>query len=91
MLDTAFSSFDRFKKNKPKNNLSETELQTLNSLLQKKDIIIQRADKGNTIAVIDMDAYKKKIKAIISDHSKFEKVDIQEEKHLKFICYKQNT
>ena len=60
-------------------------------MLQKKDIIIQRADKGNTIAVIDMDAYKKKIKAIISDHSKFEKVDIQEEKHFKFIRNKQNT
>ena len=89
-MDTAFSSFDRFKKNKPKNNLSETELQTFNSLLQKKDIIIQKADKGNTV-VIDMDAYKKKIKATISDHSKFEKVDIQEEKHFKFIRNKQNT
>ena len=30
LLDTAFSWFDTFKKNKPKNNLSETELQALN-------------------------------------------------------------
>ena len=85
LLDTAFSLFDTFKKNKPKNNLSEIELQALNSLLQKKDIIIQKADKGNTIVVIDKDAYKKEMKAIISDRSKFEKLDIHEQKHLNII------
>ena len=74
LLDTAFSSF---KKNKPKNNLSEIELQALNSLLQNKDIIIQKADKGNTIVVIDKDAYKKKMKAIISDRTNFEKLDFK--------------
>ena len=73
------------KKKKPKNKLSEIELQALNSLLQNKDIIIQKADKGNTIVVIDKDAYKKEMKAIISGSSKFEKLDIQEEKHLNFI------
>ena len=89
LLDTAFSSFDTFKKNKPKyNNLSEIELQALNSLLQNKDITIQKADKGSTIVVIDKDAYKKKMKAIISDGSKFE-LDIQEEKHLNFILNKE--
>ena len=75
-MDTTFSSFEKFKRNKPKNNLSEIESQALNSLLQNKDITIQKADKGNTIVVIDKDAYKKKMKAIISDHSKFEKLDI---------------
>ena len=59
LLDTAFSLFDTFKKSKPKSNLSEIELQALNSLLQNKDIIIQKADKGNTIVVIDKDTYKK--------------------------------
>ena len=92
LLDTAFSSFDTFKKkNKAKNNFRETELQTLNSLLQNKDIIIQKADKGNTIVVIDKDAYEKKIKAIISDGSKFEKLDIQEETYLNFILNKKKT
>ena len=88
-MDTAFCSFDTFKKNKPKNNLNEIELQALNSLLQDKDIIIQKADKGNTIVIIDKDAYKKKMKAIISDCSKFEKLGIQEEKHLNFILNKE--
>ena len=89
MLDTAVSLFDTFKKNKPQNNLSKIELQALNSLLQNKDIVTQKADKGNTIVVIDTDAYKKKMKAIISDRSKFEKLDIQEEKHLNFILNKE--
>ena len=35
------------------------------------------------------DAYKKKMKAIISDRSKFEKLDIQEERHLNFILNKE--
>ena len=90
LLDTAFSSFDTFKKkSKLKNNFTEIELQALNSLLQNKDIIIQKADKGNTIVIIDKNAYKKKMKAIISDRSKFEKLDIQEEKHLNCILIKE--
>ena len=58
-------------------------------MLQNKDIIIRKADKGNTIVVINKDVYKKKMKAIISDCSKVEKLDIQEEKHLNFILHKE--
>ena len=88
-MDTGFFLFDTFKKNKRKSNLGETELQALNFLLQNKGIIIQKADKGNTNVVIDKNAYKKKMKAIISDRSKFEKLDIQEENHLNFILNKE--
>ena len=76
-----------FKKNKPKNSLSETELQASDSLLQNKDII-QKADKGNTIVIIDKDVYKKKMKVIISDRSKPKKHDIQEGNHFNFILNK---
>ena len=89
LLDTTSSSFDTFKKNKPNNNLSKIESQALNSLLQNKDVIIQKADKGNAIVVFDKDAYKKKMKVIISDRSKFETFDIQEEKHLNFTLNKE--
>ena len=77
-----------FKKNKPKNSLSETELQASDSLLQNKDIIIQKADKGNTIVIIDKDVHKKKMKVIISDRSKPKKLDIQEGKYFNFILNK---
>ena len=86
-MDTAFSSFDMFKKNKPKNSLSETELQASDSLLQNKKKN-QKADKGNTIVIIDKDVYKKKMKVIISDRSKPKKHDIQEGKHFNFILNK---
>ena len=50
---------------KLKNNLIDTELQVLNSLLHNKDTLIQKADKSNTTFVVDKDVYKKKMKAII--------------------------
>ena len=58
-------------------------------MLQNNDVVIQKADKGKTINVIDKDAYEKKMKAIISDRSKFEKLDFQQEKHLNFIRNKE--
>ena len=63
-------------------------MDTAFSSLQNIDNIIQKAYKDNTILVIDNNAYKKKMKTIISDRSKFEKLDIQEEKHLNFILSK---
>ena len=88
LRDTAFSSLTSFDKNKPKINLTKTELHALNSLKQNNDIIIQKADKGNTVVIIDKDTYKAKIKSLISDASKFEKLDVQNDKHLNFILDK---
>ena len=70
---------------KHKNNLIEIELQVLNSLLQNKDILIQKAYKGNTTVFIDKDAYKENE----SYYPKFEKFDVQEEKHLNFTLNKE--
>ena len=45
---------------KPKSNLqnlSEVELQALNSLLLNNDIIIQKVDKGIIIVAFDKDTY----------------------------------
>ena len=56
---------------------------------QNNDIIIQKADKGNTVVIIDKDAYKAKMKSLISDPSKFKKLDIQNDKHLNFILDKE--
>ena len=81
LRDTAFSSLTSFDKNKPKNNLTKAELHALNSLKQNNDLIIQKADKGNTVVIIDKDAYKTKMKSLISDPSKFKKLDIQNDEH----------
>ena len=60
----------------------------MSSLLQNKDIITRKPDKANTILVIDEDAYKKKMKVINSDCSKFDILNIKEEKHLSFVLNK---
>ena len=54
-------------------------------MIQNKDIRIQKADKGNIIVAFDKRTYENKMKTIISDCSKFENFDIQEEKHLYFV------
>ena len=87
--DTAFSSFTSFDKDKPKNNLTKAELHAVNSLKQNNDIIIQKAEEGNTVVIIDKDAYKAKMKCLILDPSKFKKLDIQNDKHLNFILDKE--
>ena len=84
LRDTAFSSLTSFDKNKPKNNLTKTELHAINSLKQNNDIIIQKADKGDTVVIIDKGAYKTKMKSLFSDSSKFKKLDIQNDKLLNF-------
>ena len=89
LRDTAFSSLISFDKNKPKNNLTKAELHAVNSLKQNNDIIIQKVDKGNTVVIIDKEAYKAKMKSLISDPSKFKKLDIQNDKHLNFILDKE--
>lgn len=47
--------------------------------------MIQKADKNNPAFIIDKDVYKKKMNAMISGCSKFQKIHIQKEKHLNFI------
>ena len=46
-----FFSFEAFTKNKSQSNLKDTELGTLNSLIQNKDITIQKADKDITFII----------------------------------------
>ena len=89
--DTAFSSFDSFKTFKPKSNLTDPEIKALNKLMKQKDLVIQKADKGNVVVIIDKKAYLNKIKSLLSDATKFEKLDINEGKDLNFIINAENN
>lgn len=44
-------------------------------LKENQHIIIRKADKSNTIVIMDKSKYKNKINDIISDESKFHKID----------------
>ena len=53
MLDTTFSFFDSFNKNKIKSNLSKEELKALHNLHKRKRLVIQKDDDGNTIVITE--------------------------------------
>ena len=70
LLDTAFSSFDKFNKNQVKSNLSKEEQKALRNLRKQNHLVIQKADKGNTVVITEKKAYIEKMKDIISDKRK---------------------
>ena len=74
ILDTAFASFDAFNNDKVRSNLSKEELKALHNLSKQKYLVIQKADKGNTVAITEKNAYINKIKEIISDNIKFQQI-----------------
>ena len=76
VLNTAISSFDSFNNNKMRSNLSKEELKALHNLRKQKHLVIQKADKGNTVVITEKNAYINKMKEIVSDTTKFEQVNI---------------
>ena len=57
-------------------NLSKEEHIALNNLIKNKDLVIQKADKGNTVVVINKYDYISKMKTILKDTLKFCKLSI---------------
>ena len=84
VLNTAISSFDSFN-NKMRSNLSKEELKALHNLRKQKHLVIQKADKGNTVVITEKNAYINKMKEIVSDTSKFEQINTEEDKQLNFL------
>ena len=80
LKDIALSSYKLLNDNcKYENNLSSEELSSLKTLMRNKNIVIQRADKGNTVVIIDKDKYIQGVKNVISDSSKFIPLNIPPE------------
>ena len=61
-------------------NLSEAESIALKHLTERKDLVIQKADKGNTVVITDRTKYLEGIKSLLSDSSKFMPLPIDEGK-----------
>ena len=86
LKDIALSSFKLFSDNcKFENNLSAEEINSLKALIRNKDIIIQKADKGNTVVITDKDKYIEGVKCAISDSNKFVQLNITPDKYLNYI------
>ena len=74
--DISLSSFRFYnKKDHRFENLTEDEYEAFLNLKSNKNIIIQKADKGNSVVVICHLKYVCKIEELLSDCSKFVKIE----------------
>ena len=58
-------------------NLYNQELEALDKLSKNKNLVVQKADKGNSVVLVDRDVYVKHMENILKDKTNFEKVDIK--------------
>ena len=62
----------------------------LKDLIKNRDLVIQKADKGNTVVILNKNDYISKMKVILSDLSKFQKLSIDQNKVLNHIVHMEN-
>ena len=85
LLDTALTSYQNFSSDwEPPENVT-SEFKALKCLSKNKDIVIQKADKGNTVVILDKCSYISAIEEILNDNSKFSKLDIPAGKEINHI------
>ena len=63
---SAYSSFKQVSRTSEK-NLSREEVKALNNLVKNKALVIQKADKGNNIVIINRSDYISKLSKILED------------------------
>ena len=66
-------------------NLCDSECRSLKYVIQRKDQVIKKADKDNTVVIIDHDKYVESVKQLILDNPKFTMLDISSEKQVDFL------
>ena len=76
MKKICLSSFEKFKF-KDELNVTPDELKALKDVSSRKDIIIQKADKGNSVVVLNESDYIKRMTEILSDIDKFKKLIVR--------------
>ena len=89
LRDYAFTYFrDSSKINE--NNLSKEEHLALKHLIKNRDLVIQKPDKGNIVVILNKNDYISRMKVILNDSSKFQKLSIDQNKVLNHIVHMEN-
>ena len=57
----------------------------LKGLSSNKDIILQKADKGNSVVLVNKADYTKRMKEILSDASKFKEITVEPGKEINLL------
>ena len=70
------SSFHFYNANVPQ-DLSDKELEALDRLSKNKNLVVQKADKGNSMVLVHRDVYVKHMENILKDSTKFGKGDVK--------------
>ena len=68
-------------------NLSKEEVKALNNLVENKDIVIQKTDKGNNVIILNRNDYISKLSQILENTSKFKWVNVEEGKALNHLIH----
>ena len=71
-------------------NLPKEEHLTLKGLIKNRNLVIQKADPGNTVVILNKHDYIFKMKVILSDSSKFQKLSTDQNKVLNHIIHMEN-
>ena len=71
---SALTTYQKFSSDQdPPENLTPSEFKVCQ---KTKNIVIQKADKGNTLMILDKCSYISRMEEILNDNSKFSKLDI---------------
>ena len=81
LQDCAYWPFKQVLKISDKNLLDE-ELKALKNLFENMDLVIQKADRGNTIVILNKDDCVSRLNPVLDGTSKFQKVRVEEGKAL---------
>ena len=71
LKDICFSTLKSYSFDKVGKKLSEAESLALKNLIERKDLVIQKAGKDNTVVITDCTKHLEGIKYLFSDSSKF--------------------
>ena len=80
----AYSSFDNYNFWNEL-NISKEEFLALKGLSGNKDVILQKADKGNSVVLVNKADYTKRMKELLSDASKFKEIAVEPGKEINLL------
>ena len=85
LKDTCFSTLKSSTSDTVEKNLSEATSIASKYLIERKNLLIQKADKDSTVVITYRSKYLEGIKSLLSDSSKFMRLPIDEDKWLNYI------
>ena len=85
LKDICFSTLKSYSYKKVEKKLSEAGFLALENLIEHKDLVIQKADKGSIVVITDRTKYLEGIKSLLLDSSKLMQLPIYEDKWISYI------